>query len=413
VFSEFCPICGSNNKKLLLNLGLQPPANALSNTYEDAIKMDKFDLSLEICNDCLYVGLRKKMPPEVLFKHNTYITGISATTRGDMEKFYKSCLQKAAIPEGGKILDIASNDGTLLSFFKKDGYKVLGVEPSSDAFNRAIKNGVPTLNLFFNSDVCEDINRLHGKFDLITATNLITHVNDPVDFLTAAKSLLKESGSIALEFYYFESLISNIAFDQIYHEHVSYFNFSTFKKLLEKVELEAYHVEVVSSQGGSLRVFISLPGKYKADETVNRLISKEGTHENIKERYEKFSDSVHQRAREIEELLDLKYSEGNVIAGYGASAKATVLTNYLKLSGQIIKGIADLSDIKQGKYIPGTGIPVISPDKLTDLSPDVIVIFSWNIADEIINQLSTQIKKPFVAVIFMPVFTQTSVNKVT
>ena len=412
VFAEVCPLCGSNNKKSLLNLGLQPPANALCNTYEEAIEMEKFDLSLEICNDCLYVWLKKKLSPDVLFKHNTYITGVSTTTRGDMEKFYASCLQNINIPKGGKILDIASNDGTLLSSFKKDGYIVLGVEPSENAFKLAVKNGITTLNVFFNSDTSKKIMKEHGKFHLVTATNLITHVNEPIEFLMAAKELLEESGSIALEFYYFESLISNIAFDQIYHEHVSYFNLTTFIQMLEKVGLMAYHAEVVSSQGGSLRVFVSFPGKHEADDTIKRLISIEGTHNDIKRRYENFANSVHQRTKEITELLKFNYSEGNVIAGYGASAKATVLTNYLKLNGEVIKGIADLSDTKQGKYVPGVGIPVVSPHSLANLSPDVIVIFSWNIAIEIINQLSIIIKKPFVAVTFMPMLKQKTVDRV-
>lgn len=413
MLTEYCPLCGSDNRKLLLNLGLQPPANALTDTYEEAIEMEQFDLSLEMCNECLYVWLNKKVSPDILFKHNPYITGVSATTRGDMEKFYTSCLQNITIPQGGKVLDIASNDGTLLSYFKKNGFNVLGVEPSENAFILAIKNGIPTVNVFFNSDTSDNIRKLHGNFHLITATNLITHVNDPIDLLVAAKELLEENGSMAFEFYYFESMISNIAFDQIYHEHVSYFDLTTFTKLLKKVGLEAYHVEVVSSQGGSLRVFVSFPGKHKVDETIKRLISIEGTDGDIKRRYENFANSVTQRSEEIMELLKLKSSEGNVIAGYGASAKATVLTNYLKIDALMIKGIADLSNAKQGKYIPGTGIPVISPDGLTDLSPDVIVILSWNIADEVIKQLSRQIKNPFIAVTFMPNPTQRKVNWVT
>ncbi|MEM0134463.1 MAG: class I SAM-dependent methyltransferase [Thermoplasmatales archaeon] len=397
-----CPLCESTNNELLLDLGRQPPANALSSTYESAVQAERFDLSIMLCNNCLYVWLKESLPPQKLFKNNTYITGVSTTTRKDMERFAKSCILNCTLPANSSVLDIGSNDGTLLSYFKNQGYSVVGVEPSEYASELAVQKGIPTIKNFFNEELSSKILREYGKFDLITATNVLTHVKDPSQFLESCKSILKEGGSIVVEFYYFESIISNLAFDQIYHEHISYFNMTTFVKLLDKVGLKSYHAETVASQGGSLRIFISFPGKHNADNSIVSLLSAEGSFSQIMERYKKFAISVKKRSREILDVLESKHKEGKLVAGYGASAKATVITNYLGIDANIIKTIADLSAIKQGKYLPGAAIPIISPEDLIDLSPDVIIIFSWNIAEEIVHQLSKLIRKDFNIITLMP-----------
>ncbi len=397
-----CPICNSTNTELLLDLGNQPPANELARSEIEAKNVKKFNLSLRICNECLYVWLNETIPPEVLFVNNPYLTGISSTTRRDMLNFYESCQTNCNIHAGQKVLDIASNDGTLLAYFKENGCNTLGVDPSKDAFKIAAEKGIATINNFFNEDTSRMIITKYGKFDLITATNLITHVENPAKLLAINKSLLQDGGNIALEFYYFEAIISNNAFDQIYHEHISYFNLTTFMKLIQKIGLEIFHVELVPSQGGSLRVFLSLPGKHSVDKTVSDILSREGSHEEIRTRYKKFAISSLQRADAIKTILKSKLKEGKVIAGYGASAKATVLTNYLNLSSNVIRAIVDLSSTKQGKFIPGTAIPVVPPEDLIEVDPDVVVIFSWNIANEVLRQVSQLLRKNFTALIFMP-----------
>ncbi len=394
----------------MLDLGMQPPANSLNDTYEEAISNERFELALRLCNNCLYVWLTEIVPPDRLFRNNTYITGVSTTTRRDMNSFFQSCLLNCNLTGPRKILDIASNDGTLLEYFKAEGYEVMGVEPSKNAFVLAGERGIPTINDFFNLNLSKKLFNDYNKFDLITATNVITHVEKPMEFLEACKQLLNKGGSIGLEFYYFESIIANTAFDQIYHEHVSYFNLTTFQKLLERVGLEAYHAEVVPSQGGSLRIFISLPTQHLIDDSIPNLLASEGLISEIKKRYQNFAISAIKRAELIKKVLSANVLNGKIIAGYGASAKATVLTNYLNLDRQIVKGIADLSSTKQGKYIPGSGIPVIAPENLIDLSPDIVVIFSWNIAEEIVKQLAHQFERSFIALQFMPKITEIVVD---
>ena len=388
-----CPICGSSNINLFLDLGLQPPANDLKDSVDSALNCSRFDLSLLICDECLYVWLREQLAPEVLFSNNTYLTGVSSQTRDDMRDFAEDCSRTCNLSEESAVLDIASNDGTLLSFFKKEGCRVLGVDPSKPAYEIAVMNGIDTMNRMFDSDTTELIMASRGKMDLITATNVITHFPDPRAFLIDCKRLLKSEGSIVVEFYNFESMITNSAFDQIYHEHISYFNFTTFSRLLNNTGLEAYKVRRVNSQGGSLRVFISFPGSRIIDPSVKRTLEMEGRFETIKSRYYQFPQRVTEIKEEILELLETEIRNGNKIAGYGASAKATVLLNYLNLSSSEIMAIADMSQIKQGKFVPGVAIPIISPRGLAELNPDIVIIFAWNLKREIayfLNQIFTE-----------------------
>ncbi len=383
-----CPICGGNNVKLFLDLGLQPPANDLKDSVVTALNCSKFDLSLLICDECLYIWLSEKVAPEVLFSSNTYLTGVSSQTRDDMRDFAEDCLRTCNISEGSDVLDIASNDGTLLSFFKKEGCRVLGVDPSRPAYAVATTNGINTLNRMFDFDTAKLIMAIYGKMDLITATNIITHVVDPKAFLINCKYLLKSKGSIVVEFYNFDSMISNSAFDQIYHEHISYFNFTTFSKLLNNVDLEAYKVEQVNSQGGSLRVFISFARSRNIDQSVKNTLEMEGGLEAIRSRYYLFPKRVAKLKKDILEFLEKEIHNGNKIMGYGASAKATVFLNYLNLSNSEIMAIADKSQIKQGKFVPGVAIPIISPHKLVKLNPSIIIIFAWNLKKEIASFLN-------------------------
>ena len=387
VQTDHCPICKSNNVNIFLDLGDQPPANDLKESLTSALNCPRFELSLLICNDCLYVWLREKVQPEVLFSNNTYLTGVSKQTRDDMKDFAEDCLRTCNLPKGSDVLDIASNDGTLLSFFKKEGCRVLGVDPSRPAFEIAMTKGINTINRMFNSDTRELILATNGKMDLVSTTNIITHVPNPEEFLINCKYLLKATASLVVEFYNFESMISNSAFDQIYHEHISYFNFTTFSKLLENVGLEAYKVEQVNSQGGSLRVFVSFPGSRNIDESVKNMLETEGGLNSIKSRYLLFPLKVAKIKEDALRLFKEKIRSGNKIVGYGASAKATVFLNFLNLSSSEIIAIADKSPIKQGKFIPGAAIPIVSPDELVNSNPKIIIIFAWNLRKEIVGFL--------------------------
>ncbi len=397
-----CPICDSIDTTNLISLGNQPPANDLKKDAITAFSAKKYDLSLQICNNCLYVWLTQLVPPEELFVENTYLTGISSETRSDMEQFADSCIETCRPVKGSTILDIASNDGTLLTFFKNRDMNVLGLDPSKPACELANANGVRTINGFFSDEAVEIILSSVGQADLITGTNIITHVENPMAFLNNCKKILKPFGSIVMEFYYFESIISNNAFDQIYHEHISYFNFTTFSNMLKRMGLETYKVELVKSQGGSLRTFVAFQGVKGIDKSVDDLLKKEGGYFKILKRFRSFPDLVETRKQKIMEIINNERIKGTPMAGYGASAKATVMTNYLGLTPSSIAAIADQSSTKQGKFLPGVGIPVISPEELKGLNPELIIIFAWNIKGEIIRALKNIFGRDVRTVVFIP-----------
>jgi SAM-dependent methyltransferase len=406
-----CPICSEEDNFILLDLGRQPLANQLFTTEVEARRAKRYDLSLRCCNNCLYVWLNTLVSPEELFSNNTYLTSVSKETREDMHSFANDCIKSCKLSSGDSVIDIASNDGTLLSFFKEVGLNIIGVEPSKSAFEIAISKDIPTLNKFFDEGLSQDILRYYGKFDLITATNLITHIEDPKGFLENCKVILKPNGTIALEFYYFESLISNVAFDQIYHEHVSYFDFQVFNNLVKRVGLEIYDAKLVRSQGGSLRVFVGFPDRHKVTNRVTILLQTEGEPKMIKERYIEFARMAINKAAEIKNYLFSLADNNLKIYGYGASAKATVVTNFTGIDNHIILAIADRSPLKQGKFIPGNCIPIITPDKLSSFNPDVIVIFSWNLKDEIINYLNDIVAESAEVVIFTPALEKNTLHK--
>jgi len=397
-----CPICDSQNTVKLITLGSQPPANDLKMDAASALSAKKYDLSLQMCSDCLYVWLTQLVPPDKLFVDNTYLTGISSETRSDMKHFADSCIDTCHLDEGSTVLDIASNDGTLLTFFKNRNMNVLGLDPSRPACDLANTKGIKTVNGFFSDDSVEIILSSVGHADLITGTNIITHVENPMAFLNNCKKILKPFGSIVLEFYYFESIISNNAFDQIYHEHISYFNFTTFSNMLKRVGLETYKVEIVKSQGGSLRTFVTFQGVKPIDKSVADLLKNEGGHSKILERYRSFPELVEEKRVKIMDILTKERTKGTILAGYGASAKATVMANYLGLTPSILSAIADQSLAKQGKYIPGVGIPVISPEALKDLAPGLIIIFAWNIRNEVMSTIKKLLRRDVRTVVFIP-----------
>ena len=406
-----CPLCGEEDNFILLDLGRQPLANQLFTTEVEAKGAERYDLSLRCCNNCLYVWLNTLVSPEKLFSNNTYLTGVSKETREDMHSFAEDCIKSCKLSSGDSVMDIASNDGTLLSFFKETDLNVVGVEPSKNAYKIAMSKGITTLNRFFDESLSYEILHDYGKLDLITATNLITHIEDPKEFLDDCKVILKPNGSIVLEFYYFESLISNVAFDQIYHEHVSYFNFQVFNNLVKRVGLEIYDAKLVRSQGGSLRVFVGFPGRHKVTNRVANLLQSEGELEMIKERYLEFARMAITKATEIRNYLSSVADNNLKIYGYGASAKATVVTNFMGIDNHTVMAIADRSPLKQSKFIPGTGIPIIMPDKLSGFNPDVIVIFSWNLKDEIIDYLNTIVATPSEVVTFTPSLEKITLHK--
>jgi len=399
-----CPVCGGRDFSELLNLGLSPAANNLIDNKEESVKAERFKLDLIFCNKCGYARLSEIVDPEKLFTNYTYLTSVSKETVSHFEEFSASVIKKLRQTTNRrfKIIDIGSNDGTLLKFFKIKNFEILGVEPSKNVSEMANRNGIPTINAFFTLNLANKIRNEFGLVDAITMANVLTHVENPKEMLSNAKSLLANKGIIVAEFYYFPKLMENLAFDQIYHEHISYFTLRNFVEMLQSIGLDAFDVELTGAQGGSLRVWISKKGERVIRTSVGKFLSNEGETDNIINKYYHFSRNVYKLRDEIVHFVKNQRAQGKTVAGYAASAKATTMINFCGLDSSSILFIADANPLKQEKYIPGTDIKVVSPNMINLLKPSIIIIFAWNLVREIISYLTDNLDyKPSVYV-FIP-----------
>jgi len=399
-----CPVCEGRNFSELLNLGLSPAANNLMDNKEQSVKAEKFKLGLVFCNKCGYARLSEIVDPEKLFINYTYLTGVSKETVTHFEEFSARIAKRLRSTNRRrfKIIDIGSNDGTLLKFFKIKNFEILGVEPSKNVSEIANKDGIPTINAFFTLDLATKIRNEFGLVDVITMTNVLTHVENPKEMLLNARSLLDNKGIIVAEFYYFPKLMENLAFDQIYHEHISYFTLRNFVEMLQSIGLDAFDAELTGAQGGSLRVWICKKGEKRIRPSVGKFLSNEGETDNIINNYYYFSRNVYKLRDEIVYFIKNQRAQGKTIAGYGASAKATTMINFCGLDSSSILFIADANPLKQEKYIPGTDIKVVSPNMINLLKPSIIIIFAWNLVREIISYFTDNLDYRPSVYVFIP-----------
>ena len=387
-----CPVCGGSRFEKVLDLGLTPLANNLMNDSSLSKIAVRYPLALVFCKYCNYVRIEQTVPNELMFGRYSYLSGVSKSTVEHFQELDLDMMNKANKKVSQlKIIDIGSNDGTLLSFLKTIGCSVLGVEPAENVAILANQRGIRTMNSFFDSNAVNAILSDFGKADFVSMTNVLTHVEHPNEMLSLAKSVLEDDGSIVVEFYYLPRLIKNLAFDQIYHEHISYFTLKNFSKIASSVGLDVYDAKIVDSQGGSLRTWLCLHGRKLVNQQVGQILSLENSHPMCEATFASFASSIHSlRARIIDFVQDLQ-RQGKRIVGYGAPAKSTILMNYCGFNSQAVEYVTDANPLKQGKFIPGTDIEIMSPDRINETQPEVIIIMAWNLSKEIHSYLKTRL----------------------
>jgi SAM-dependent methyltransferase len=298
--------------------------------------------------------------------------------------------RKLNLNSSSLVLEIASNDGYLLQFFNELGMQTLGVEPTKSTANIAKNKGIDTLIKFFNSQLIDEIEVKYGKVDLVIGNNVYAHVPDIRDFTSSMKKILKTNGTITLEFPHLQNMIKNNQFDTIYHEHYSYLSLSFIIKIFEEFDLDVYFVEKISTHGGSLRVYGCHKNSIKREGSVVEELLKEEHEEGItnKRKYIDFQTQSNALVEEFRKFITTEASKGKKIAGYGAAAKGNIFLNYSRIDFSNIDCIYDKSKFKIGKIIPGAHIKIKGPEDLIIDKPDWIVIFPWNIADEIVKEFA-------------------------
>lgn len=387
---ESCRICKSKKLERILDLGEMPLANAFLDKNQIGQKEIFYPLRAVWCESCGLLQIDEIVPPEILFRNYVYVSGTSEALRKHFEGLATEVVNNFKLNSESLVVDIGSNDGTLLKGFKKFCLKVIGVEPAVNIAKIAEENGIKTINNFFSEAIAKKIVKENGKADAVTATNVVAHTNNLNDLLSGISYLLKDDGVFVIEVPYLVDLLENVEFDTIYHEHLSYFAVRPLKRLFEMHEFKIVNIEKVNIHGGTIRVFVSKKkSRYIINENVNLLVSLEiekGLNEVTA--YRKFAAHVEKLKEDLVGLLQKLKSENKKVIGYGAAAKGNTLLNYYHIGPELIEFIADLSPMKQNKFTPGTHIPVYSPERIYKTKPDYILILAWNFADEIMKQQS-------------------------
>ncbi len=386
-----CRACETNIEKSFLSLGNLPISNA-NITKENLNKMEKYyPLELYVCSECKLVQIDEFAIAETIFSSDyAYFSSYSESWLKHCKEYTEMMIKRFGFDENSFVLEIASNDGYLLQYFKEHNIPVLGVEPASNTAEVAIKKGIPTDIIFFNEFYANRLKESGKQADLIIGNNVLAHNPHLIDFVKGLKIALNKEGVITMEFPHLLKLIEHNEFDTIYHEHYSYFSLYSVDKLFLKYGLEIFDVEELPTHGGSLRIYAKHTEDHsKLIKNVLTIIKKERSFGlyNL-DFYNKFFENVKKTKRNILQFFIQAKNDGKRIVGYGAPAKGNTLLNYCGIGIDFIDFTVDLSPHKQGKYLPGTHIPIYHPDIIRQYKPDYIIILPWNIKEEIMNQMS-------------------------
>lgn len=386
-----CRFCGEPLSISVADLGMSPLANSYVPKEKENSPEVFYPLHAYVCEKCFLVQLEEFQSAENIFSDYSYFSSYSDSWLSHCRRYADLMVSKGIVDTNSSVVEIASNDGYLLQFFKEKGISVLGVEPAKNVAVTAEQKGIHTVTEFFGTALGKKIAEKYGKADLLIGNNVLAHVPDINDFVEGLKQLLAPTGTITIEFPHLLNLIQFNQFDTIYHEHFSYLSLYSVSQIFQAHGLDVYDVEQLPTHGGSLRIYACHCGSGKLHtQQYNTVLDEEKQSglQNVQS-YQEFYHAVLKTKRQIlSHLIALKDS-GKKIAAYGAPAKGNTLLNFCGISKDFIDFTVDRNPVKQNTLLPGSHIPVYSVEKLLLEKPDYIVILPWNLKDEIIEQLSS------------------------
>jgi SAM-dependent methyltransferase len=390
VAAAVCRFCGATLRQTFVDLGMSP----LCETYPSESELNRseayYPLHVYVCTECLLVQLERYESPENIFSDYAYFSSYSDSWLKHSEKYCNKMGAQLSLNAKSLVIEVASNDGYLLQYFVRQNIPALGIEPAANVARAAIERGVPTLVKFLGTQLASELAAEGRCADLVLGNNVLAQVDDLNDFVEALKILLKPEGVLTLEFPHLLRLMELNEFDTIYHEHFSYFSMLTTVRVLEAHGLKIFDVEELPTHGGSLRIYAcrAESKKHAAQSAVIALIAKErkaglGTIEG----YGNFAQQVKQTKWAFVDFLLTAARQGKSVVGYGAPGKSATLLHFCGIGKDMIQFTVDRSPYKQGRFLPGTHIPIYHPARIRETKPDYVVIFPWNLKDEIIEQL--------------------------
>lgn len=385
-----CRHCAAELKHTFLDLGFAPPSNAYLNESDLSKPESYYPLKIMVCDQCWLVQTEDYTEAGDLFNADyAYFSSTSSSFLAHAAEYADKVTNELSLDSSSLVIEVASNDGYLLKNFVDAGIPCLGIEPTASTAEAAEKIGVPTLREFFGEELAEQLRDQDRQADLIAGNNVYAHVPDINDFTRGFKVALKEGGTITLEFPHLMQLLRHTQFDTVYHEHFSYLSLYTVTRIFENAGLKVFDVEELMTHGGSLRIYgchqddsrpISSNVKKILEMEIENGLQELSTYQNFQIRADKIKDDL------LLFLLEQKKINKSVVA-YGAAAKGNTLLNYAGVKPDLLKFVCDAADAKQGKYMPGSHIPILSPASILSADPDFVVILPWNISSEVQDQL--------------------------
>ncbi len=381
-----CRHCGSNQTMPFLDLGTAPP----SNNYLRAEALDQpettFPLRLFACQNCRLVQTEDFSSGEALFTEDyAYFSSTSASWLAHAKRYCDAVTERFALSENSHVIEVASNDGYLLRNFKQAGIPCLGIEPTHSTARVATELGIDVIEDFFGEELAKSL----PKSDLVAGNNVFAHVPDINDFSKGLATCLKPQGVVTLEFPHLMNLVLENQFDTVYHEHFSYISLLSAERILAAAGLRVFDVEQLPTHGGSLRIYACLQdAKHSETPAVERLRTLEASHGMDQDDFYRGFQAKAEAVRDsFLEFLHKAKADGKSVAGYGAAAKGNTLLNFAGVGPDLVEFVCDAAELKIGKFLPGSHIPILAPDKLRSTQPDYIVVFPWNIVTEITQSL--------------------------
>jgi predicted TPR repeat methyltransferase len=386
-----CRFCGAPLSEVFVDLGASPLANSYLEP-EDLARAEVFyPLCVYVCGECLLVQLPEEERPEAIFSDYAYFSSFSDSWLLHAKRYAEAMIERFDLGAGHQAIEIASNDGYLLRWLKERGIPVLGVEPAGNVAAAAEAAGIPTVVKFFGEETARGLVAEGKRADLLIGNNVLAHVPGLNDFVAGLKILLAPAGVLTMEFPHLLRLMAEDQFDTIYHEHYSYFSFTTVRKVFAAQGLTLFDVEELPTHGGSLRIYARHDedtSKAVGERVADLLAREAAAGLGSLETYRSFGERVQRVKWGLLRFLIATREAGKSIAGYGAPAKGNTLLNYCGIRTDFLDYTVDRSPHKQGRYLPGVRIPIHGPDRLRETRPDYVLILPWNLKEEIVEQMA-------------------------
>jgi predicted TPR repeat methyltransferase len=387
-----CILCGGGRVDEFLDLGETALANQfIRNT--DALE-PKYPLRVGFCRECAHVQLMETVPPLEMFENYLYVSSASDTLKNHLWDVSDDLVRRYRLGAGDLVVDIGCNDGTLLGGFQRHGVRTLGVDPASNLAELTSGNGIDRFTGLFAAATAEEIVSKWGPASVITATNTFPHIQDLNDFIQGIKTALMPAGVFVIEMHYLLDLIEQVAFDTVYHEHISYWALGPMKQLFERHGMSIVDAERVPLHHGQLRVHVKRQADADISTGVEKILAQEKAAGLDRfDTYLRFADRAQKIKKDLHQILVGFREQGRRVAGYGAPAKGNTLLGFLEIGPELLPYIVDRSPLKQGLYTPGMHIPVVPTERLLADQPDYVLLLAWNFVDEIIEQQAEYLRR--------------------